>query len=49
MNAFVHINHESMEVYASFASDMWGKGVVEEVHKHGLASADIPEEVETFR
>ena len=49
VHAFVHVDHEGVEVYAALAGDVRGKRVVEEVHEHGLAGADISVEVETFR
>ena len=48
MDSFVHIDHEGVEVYAALAGDVRGKRVVEEVHEHGLAGADISVEVETL-
>ena len=47
--ALVHVDHEGVEVYAALAGDVRRKRVVEEVHEHGLAGADISVEVETFR
>lgn len=48
MHTFVHVDHEGVKVYATFAGDGRGKGVEEEVHEHGLSGADIAVEVEAL-
>ena len=32
MNTFMHVNHERMKMYSSFASDVGWESLVEEVH-----------------
>lgn len=41
VNALVNIDHESVEVHASLACNMWGKRSIEKIHEHGFASANI--------
>lgn len=49
MQALVHVDHERVEVDASFAGDVWRERAVEEVHEHRLACADVAVEVEARR
>lgn len=46
MQAFVDVDHEGVEVDASFVGDVGGEGAVEEVHEHGFAGSDVAVEVE---
>lgn len=48
MDTFVYVDHEGVEVDATFAGDGRGKGVEEEVHEHGLTGADVAIEVEAL-
>ncbi|RUS23253.1 hypothetical protein BC937DRAFT_89723 [Endogone sp. FLAS-F59071] len=47
MDARVYIQHEGVEVDAALACD--GETVIEEVHNHRLARADVTVDVEGFR
>lgn len=49
VEALVHVDHERVEVHAALAGDGGREGVVEEVHEHGLAGADVAVEVQAAR
>ena len=38
---FVHVLHEVVEVYPGLRMDVLWQGVIEEIHEHGLAAANI--------
>lgn len=40
--------HEGVEVDTGLAGDVWGEGVVEEVHHHGLAGSNVAVHVHSF-
>lgn len=43
------ILHEVVEVYARLGTDRRRQGLVEEVHEHGLAAADVAIEIQPAR
>ena len=45
IDALVHIGHEFMEMHAALAHDRRRRE--EQIHQHGLAAADLTEDVET--
>ena len=42
------VDHEGVEMYASFARNRRGKGLVKQIHEHGLPSSNVAIKVETF-
>lgn len=45
----MNVDHEGVEVDATFGGDIGRKCAVEEVHEHGLAGTDRVIQVETLR
>lgn len=48
VQALVYVLHECVEVDSGLGGDVCWEGVVEHVHEHGLAGADLAEEVEAL-
>lgn len=47
VQTFVDVDHEGVEMHASFVGYVGWEGAIEEVHEHRFAGADVAVEVET--